>query len=190
MLAITLKRMSLLVVLAAQAACGGGTQEAAAPPAAAHDAIREVGGLTPAEVRDYRLTMEKVEAWHRAELDATSSFIKNPSLQPKDEHQEGTEPDQILKALEANPTIAAALRAQGLTAREATKLMLGMTHAGMAATLPAGTALPAEVTAENVEFIRAHRAELDRMRQETSTLQAQIPDEVAEAGDDDAIRPV
>lgn len=190
MLNTILKRMSVIAILGAQAACGG---EARAPEqaaaAAAHDAIREVGGLSPAEIRGYRLTMGKVEAWHRAELDATRAFIKNPSLQPRDDDQEGTDPEQILKAIEGNPTVSAALRAQGLTPREGVKLMLSMVHSAMAASMPAGTPLPDEVTPENVEFMRANRAELDRMRAETAALEEQIPDEVAGV-DDGTIQPV
>jgi hypothetical protein len=186
--------MSVIAALAAQAACGGearATEQAlpATTARAAHDAIRDVGGLSAAEIHGYRLTMAKVEAWHRAELDATRSFIKNPSLQPKDDEQEGTDPEQILKAIERNPTVSAALRAQGLTPREGVKLLLAMVHSGMAASLEPGADLPEEVTPENVEFMRAHRAELDRMRQETSALEEQIPDEVADA-DADAIQPV
>lgn len=194
MLDMILKRMSVIALLGAQAACGGEARapEQAAPAttaAAAHDAIREVGGLSPAEIRGYRLTMGKVEAWHRAELDAARAFIKNPSLQPRDEDQEGTDPQQILEAIERNPTVSSALRAQGLTPREGVKLLLAMVHSGMAASMPAGTPLPDEVTPENVEFMRANRAELDRMREETAALEEQIPDEVAGV-DDGAIQPV
>jgi hypothetical protein len=111
------KRMAAGVGLAALAACGGGKADAAraAGPearAAAHDVIAAVGALAPEEVHAYRLTLDRIRAYHRAWMAAERVFADDPSLRPPGGQ------DALLRIVERNPALVGTFRAEGLSPRE------------------------------------------------------------------------
>jgi hypothetical protein len=92
------------------------------------------------------------------------------ALEQADEDESGEEIqslDALAARLTADPRIAGALERAGLAAREAAVMQFALFQAGFAAEmLESGTIkeLPKQVSAENVRFYQAHKAEIEGLR--------------------------
>ncbi|HWK90324.1 MAG TPA: hypothetical protein VNP72_10020, partial [Longimicrobium sp.] len=185
---LSLRRIAIaLPVLVMLAACGGddtpaaetkagaattpapaaGTVGTAAAPQDAEPAAEPVasgGSITSDDLRRYRLSMDRIRRlqqaeaeWRRSggkaqENDESVDMGKNPTL--------ADAANQMMRQLEKDPKILAALRSAGLSARE---VAIHTMVAGGSAMAAGGMAQP-EIAPENVEFIKAHRAELEAMQ--------------------------
>lgn len=188
----SLKNISLVVALASAAACGDAKTETAqaapvTPQAAIAEAGRqmlaETGELTPQELGAYRLDMDRVRAWYRVQTELNAAFAKDPSLRPEDTESGENNHAEAIRRMESNPTVAAALRKEGLTGREAVTMMYALGFSAMASEMAPGTTLPEGVSAANVEFVRKHRAELERLNAAAEAeAAAGEPEEESEEG--------
>jgi hypothetical protein len=194
----TLKSLTLAATLISAAACGGDRGEAkqasaatpappaeasaapaatapaapaapaAATPAPAAPAQANTSELGPDEIVGYTLTMDKVRANHRADMEMARAFAANPSLKPKPDMSATSFEDAMLRAAQGSPTIMGALSKEGLTPRESMLISMSLMQATLAA-FPEeaqGVTLTARVKPENVALVRANKAELDRMQTE------------------------
>lgn len=131
------------------------------------------GAITKEEIRSYRLTMDKVRAFHSAQV----AWSKDTAAQAEakrhenDEDEPGTsaEPSaaesatELMRTLEKRPATLAAVRKTGFTPREAATLTMVLTYASLAVV---SNTPSAEVSAENVAFVRTNRAEIERMQKD------------------------
>lgn len=175
-------RILTAVLAAALAACGGGEggEDAAAEPrAGAAPAPAPAGGsISDAEVRDYRLTLPKVRQWHEATLTAVRLRARSP--EPERDDEDGSTPDGMLAVIEGSPSASAAVRQAGLSAREAAILTYALVNASAVLAMQEAGQTPSGVAASphQVEFVREHRDELERMHDEREALERQlVPDE-------------
>lgn len=154
----------------AQAAPAATTPAPAAPVAAAAPA--DTADLTEQEILGYTLTLDKVRAAHRSDLEVAKAFAANPALKPQPDMNASSFGAAMLQAAHGSPTILGALRKEGLTPRESMLISMSLMQSVIAA-FPEeaqGVTLTARVKPENVEFVRAHKAELDRMRAERAAV--------------------
>lgn len=175
------KRMGMVAALAVLAACGGEGAASSAGGAtgeqvAAAEAAVEAGSSIPAEeVRAYRLTGDRLTAFHRMQMAVARAYAADPSLRREDEDGPGSVADRMLANVQNDPTLRAAVAEAGLDPREATLLTLALTNASLGMQLETmGEPLPEEVSPEQVAFVKAHRAELERMTAERDALAEQI----------------
>ena len=147
---------------------GADTASAAGSSAAARDSRGGSGDITADEIRNYRLSMDRVRALHQAQL----ALAKDPAVhaeskaladeQDDDSSAEPTAAESatdVMKALEKRPAILAVIRKAGFTPREMAIHTMVLTYSALA--VAGGDAK--EVSQENVEFVVANLDELQRM---------------------------
>lgn len=147
------------------------TASAAGNPPAATQASS--GAITADEIRSYRLTMDKVRAFHTAQVawSKDSAAVAEAKSHENDEDEPSTsaEPSaaesatQLMRTLEKRPATLAAVRKSGFTPREAATLTMVLTYASLAVV---SNSPSTEVSAENVAFVRTNRAEIERMQKD------------------------
>jgi hypothetical protein len=154
------RRILSLAAVAAALVLGG------APPAAA-----QAGSSDDAQaIAGYTLSMDKLTAFRDATLDLKKAVEGDAEMaaraeawdQADDEHQTLTE---LAGRIESEPKLKAALASHGLTAREYMLVQLATVQAMMAESLLGmkQATLPAGVNPKNVEFVKAHKAELQEL---------------------------
>ncbi|HEX5973478.1 MAG TPA: hypothetical protein VFY85_16205 [Gemmatimonadaceae bacterium] len=131
--------------------------------------------LSPDEVviRNYVLTMPKVEAWASASIDIANAMKAMPASErarrkAEMEAQSQSEKDESIAGMAASlervPEIRRAFRKAGLTTREGMTLSLVLMQAVMydqiAATNP-DAKVPYNMNPVNVAFVRKNKAQLD-----------------------------
>lgn len=129
--------------------------------------------LTPDEVvlRNYVLTMPKVEAWATASIDFANAFKAMPASEKaarKAEMESQVQETETIAGMAASmervPEIRRAFRKAGLTTREGVTLSLVLMQAVMfdqiAATNP-DAKVPYNMNPTNVAFVRKNKAELE-----------------------------
>jgi hypothetical protein len=179
----SLWRSALLVTgtVVLVAACKGDApaRRHPAPGASASDAPATeapAGGSGEAdanEVRSYRLQMDKVQRFFDANLRLAAAAKGMDST----EGPELSDPNQSLDDMEAaiarHPQMSAAIRAAGLAPREYAVLSLAYLQAAMAGSIAEQQKLDdqtaakqMQANADNIRFVREHKAELERMQRE------------------------
>jgi hypothetical protein len=155
-------------------ACGGADREgggAAArtdsPPAAGAPAGPSAAPITDQELQSFRLTEDRLRAWHRVQLAAA----QRPDLRLQDDDDDdedvmnGAAATRLLERIGEQPQIASTIRGAGMEPREFVIVTFALAHGvvGHAVTL-AGQPVPPGTNPDNVEFVRQHEAEIRRMR--------------------------
>ena len=131
--------------------------------------------LTPDEVviRNYVLTMPKVEAWATASIDVANVFKAMPAserarrkaeMESQTDAQETESLADMAASMERVPEIRRAFRKAGLTTREGVTLSLVLMQAMMfdqiAATNP-DAKVPYNMNPANLAFVRKNKAQLE-----------------------------
>lgn len=152
------------------------TTDAAATTSAAATAQEDL-----ADVRDYRLTMRKIDQFHEAQR---NMFRAPADMTPAE--REGVNMsgdgnlDEMVENIESNRTINSAIRDAGLSAREYTMVTISLMTSAMAGSIlqmrpdDNQDSLAREMNAnmENIRFVRENQDEIARKQKE-------IADEVA-----------
>lgn len=164
------------VLVLALAACNkpAPTTDAAAPastvaPAATVEpAPAATVSQASAEDAGVELTMDKVEAWIAASKNLAAAEQADASL---DSAMNASEEDSVQYAsrLESTPKLRAAIEQAGMSARDyalvseslvASLMAVGAVEAGALKEIPEG------MNPRHIEFVRAHRAEIETMMQQ------------------------
>ena len=172
----------LLLALVPAAACDRGADagaESAGTAATRADVDAEV-----AEITGYRLRMDEVERWYQAQRNVYEAMRKNPALAEQLE-SDGDDPslDELEARFGAVPEVRRAIEAAGLEVRDFVVIVFTLAQAGVAnAAVEMGASRDSVlartgVEPANLDFVREHKAELERMRAEVEAL---APDETAE----------
>jgi hypothetical protein len=125
-----------------------------------------------AELRQYRLTMPKIRQMAAATLAFAKDVEGDAALQQKLKSDTDPEPRtlvDLVKRIDKEPRLAAAVKTAGLTSREYATVMLCYYPAMMAfSAKKAGaiTEIPKDILPDNVALIEANEAELMRLNQE------------------------
>ena len=122
--------------------------------------------LDDADVKNYRLTMDKVNRFYDAFREGT---IAAGNRAQSDTMSDVESIDQIVKEIEREPKLGAAIRRAGLSPREFVVAQFALMTAGMAAEVlkmqPTANvdslARELEIPAANIRFVREHRAEIE-----------------------------
>ncbi len=130
-------------------------------------------------MKAFRLTTENVRKAAAVTRRLSAEVAKDPALarsaEKRGEHADTL--DAKAKALESEPRIASALRAESISAREYVMVHLAALQAGMVAAMKAkGVQLDAAQIGEamnpaNVEFLETHRKEMDDLGRAQQDLQ-------------------
>lgn len=124
-----------------------------------------------ADVKDYRLTMDKVNRYYDAFREFT---IAAGNRAESDTLEDFESIDALVKEIEQEPKVVAAVRRAGLSVREYVVMSFSLMMAGMAnevlkvqpnANLDS-LAREMEIPAENLRFVREHQAEIERKANE------------------------
>lgn len=137
----------------------------AAAPAA--DATVAQAPADAGSIDTYELTMDNIHAMMKAQVALAAAEKADPTL---DSAMNISEEDdaQYVARLESTPKVRAAIEATGMSVRDyaytaqslvGTMMAVGAVEAGLV------KEIPAEVNPRNVEFVKAHRAELEKMMQ-------------------------
>ena len=139
------------------------------------------------EVKAYRLTMPKVNAYYAATKNLRKLAATDPkacsAVERDDENEGGSLNDQAKRIEAAYPKVIPLLKADGLTVREFLLLTGVQLQAGMAVYAKSAgmKQLPADVNPENVAFMEQHKKELDAMNVELK----KIPDPCKPSAEDE-----
>ncbi|HEU0016205.1 MAG TPA: hypothetical protein VFQ45_21175 [Longimicrobium sp.] len=153
-------------------------EQAATPPVAAPAPGPGFDGvITPGVIRAYRLSMDRVRKLHEAEMEWQRLGGKESQVDARSLGPDATLADAanlMLRHFDNDPKAVAAMQDAGLSTREAALHTTVFTQATLIA---AGAVPPSqEIAAENVEFVRANREELQRLtRERAQAIQAQRP---------------
>ena len=169
-----LSRLSFALVLVL-AACTkpAGTATPASPstvPAPATTATASDAGDAQApapaagdSIDNFELTMANVDAWMHAQKALGEAVKKDPSLDPGMNISEENDAQYVAR-LDASPAMKAAIESAGMSVHDyaytsqslvATLMAVGAVEAGQLKDMPEG------VNPRNVEFVKAHRAEIE-----------------------------
>ena len=135
------------------------------PAAVADSSATIVRDATSTDIRTYTLDMDKMRRYAAAAKALDEESKKNPSVVI--DVNLGNEPiSQSIATVERNDFVTAVLKRAGTTPREflmtmAAFLQAATTSAALDADPNART--PADQNTDNVEFVRAHRAEIDQL---------------------------
>jgi hypothetical protein len=163
-------------------ACGGADRDgdgagrdgdgapADSPPAADSPAgLASAAPITDQELQRFRLTEDRLRAWHRVQLAAA----QQPDLRLQDddvdaeEVMNGAAATRLLQRIGEQPQIASTIRGAGMEPREFVIVTFALAHGVVGhAVTQAGQPVPPGTNAQNVEFVRQHEAELRRMRED------------------------
>jgi len=166
-------RFPILVVTAALATGACSSKDATQDASTSASTAAEISATstssaepTETEISNYTLDMDKMTKWGNAIKYLTEAAEKNPTLVAalKTENNEST--SESIRKLEGNATARAALSRAGLSSRDyvwitTAWLQAAMTE-GIMSTTP-GAKMPEGQNPKNVEFIRTHRAEIQRI---------------------------
>jgi hypothetical protein len=135
---------------------------------------------TPDEeaLKAFRLTSENVRKAAAVARRLAGEVAKDPSLATSTQYtgKRAQTLDAKAKALEKDPRIASALRAESITAREYVMVQVTALQAGLIAAVKArGVEMdPADlreaINPANVEFVERHRTEMDELRRSQEEL--------------------
>ena len=115
----------------------------------------------------YDLTMDNVHAMMKAQVALAAAEKADPTLDSAMNISEETDAQYVAR-LESTPKVRAAIEAAGMSVHDyaytaqslvATMMAVGAVEAGQLKDIPDG------VNPRNVEFVKAHRAELEKMMQ-------------------------
>jgi hypothetical protein len=142
-------------------------------PAAAQDGW---SAADAAALKGYTLTMDKLQRANKVMIDYDRLEADRPDL---DDEGEGTQSiSGMVKRIEAVPEARTILGRHGLTARDYVMILFTSTQVAAAAYMEengqAATGLP--VSAAQVAFYKAHKAELDELSAQRKAASAE-PDE-------------
>ncbi|HEU4587474.1 MAG TPA: hypothetical protein VFS11_02430 [Gemmatimonadales bacterium] len=159
------------------AACNGDGPARRAAPSASEATRPEShasagsGGADLNEVRNYRLRMDKVERFFDANLRLAAAAKGMDSTEGPDLSDANQSLDEMEAAIARHPQMSAAIRAAGLSPREYAVLSLAYLQAAMAGSIAAqqqlddqAAAEQMQANAENIRFVREHKADLERMQ--------------------------
>jgi hypothetical protein len=175
---LELRRLSSALALSFLClACGGTNRDADdvsagtdSPPAAGAPAgLASAAPITDQELQRFRLSEDRLRAWHRVQLAAA----QQPDLRLQDEEEDdedvmnGAAATRLLQRIGEQPQIASTIRGAGMEPREFVIVTFALAHGvvGHAVTM-AGQPVPPGTNPENVEFVRQHEAEVRHMREE------------------------
>ena len=115
----------------------------------------------------YELTMDNVHAMMKAQVALAAAEKADPTLDSAMNISEENDAQYVAR-LESTPKVRAAIEAAGMSVRDyaytaqslvGTMMAVGAVEAGQLKEIPEG------VNPRNVEFVKAHRAELEKMMQ-------------------------
>jgi len=115
----------------------------------------------------YDLTMDNVHAMMKAQVALAAVEKADPTLDSAMNISEENDAQYVAR-LESTPKVRAAIEAAGMSVRDyaytaqslvGTMMAVGAVEAGLV------KEIPEEVNPRNVEFVKAHRAELEKMMQ-------------------------
>lgn len=168
---LRLARLSVLPMMLAIAACKG-KQSSADDGASAGSVVgaapQSAGGeVTAREIAMYPLDMEKMRRWANATKAMGVAFEKNPAAAAAmGRPAENETPSQQIARMEGSPLTMTVLRENGLSARDYVMILGSYLQASMVgAAMSANPAakLPDGQSPENVKFVQANKAELERL---------------------------
>jgi hypothetical protein len=147
--------------------------------------------LTPDEVvlRNYALTMPKVEAWATASIDLANTMKAMPAAEKARrkaelEAQEETEDKETIAGMAARmgriPEVRRAFRKSGLTSREAVTLSLALMQAVMFNQITAANPdakVPYNMNPANIAFVRKNKAQLEARMKAVQEASKEAEDE-------------
>ena len=131
-------------------------------PADTANAPAEAGSIDT-----YDLTMENVHAMMKAQVALAAAEKADPTLDAAMNISEENDAQYVAR-LESTPAIRAAIQAAGMSVHDyaytaqslvATMMAVGAVEAGQLKDIPEG------VNPRNVEFVKTHKAELEKMMQ-------------------------
>lgn len=117
-------------------------------------------------IHDFILTMDKVNQYAAVSKKLQASAAGDPVMAAEMKKVEETDIPNVEKAalIEKSPHTAVFLKANGVTAREFILIPMTVVTAGIAvAALDAKGKPPAFVNPVNIQFVRDHRAELEKL---------------------------
>ena len=179
-----LRRAALIAPLLLAAACASDADTAAdsagaAPAAAAAPAST---GDDAADITSFELTMERMDRYYAAQR-ALALRLKDMSPAERESFDVAADADDSLddmvRRYEASPTMAAALREAGMSAREFAVMTMSIVQSGMAAAVlqmrpeanQDSLMREMKVNPANVRFMRENEAAL---QQKQAELQAEL----------------
>jgi len=116
----------------------------------------------------YTLTMDTLNKVEHVYGDLAAAIKADPTLESKMDALEGNANDSLADMARRYQSVApfdAALRKEGLTAREYATFSMALLQAGMAAAAQKmGAKLPEGVNPANVKFVQDHEADLKKMQ--------------------------
>ena len=132
-------------------------------------AKRPANAATPDEaaVHDYTLSMEKVNSYAAVGKKLQEAAGGDPVMAAEMKKVEDTDVSNIEKAalIEKSPHTAAFLKANGMTARDFVLIPMTVLTAGIAVSAQdAKGKPPAFVNPANIQFVRDHRSELEKLQ--------------------------
>ncbi len=136
------------------------------------------------EIATYRLTMPVMRKMARVQENVYAMITSTPALRSKyaalnqatENEPEPNTLDEMVQRMERMPEMKRAITSAGLTTREYMTAMLSMVQAAMALSVTQMEGptrvkeLPSGVMADNVAFLKANKAELDRLTARTKEL--------------------
>jgi hypothetical protein len=141
--------------VAAPATTGSVSESSTAQPA--------TGTANAGSIDTFDLTMANIDAWMHAQKALGAAVKKDPSLDPAMNISEENDAQYVAR-LEASPAMKAAIESAGMSVHDyaytsqslvATLMAVGAVEAGQLKEIPEG------VNPRNVEFVKAHRAEIE-----------------------------
>ena len=166
----------------ALAACSGGDKPADDAPASTSSttpAAPRSAESDMADIASYRLSMDKMDAYYKAQRNLMAAFKKMTPAErdgAKMTMEEGGEDtlDEMAAKYERVPAVKTAIEGAGFSPREFTVMTMAMVQAGMAASViqmrpnDDADSLAREMKAnmDNIRFLQENEAELTRKQKE------------------------
>jgi hypothetical protein len=119
-----------------------------------------------AEVRAVTLTEAGFAKYVQATRNLATAQFETCAADDEADDAGATTVAQMAAKLDGVPAAKAAVQAAGLTSRQYVVFSLALMENGFAAYMPAGNKLPPGINPANVEFMRSHSAEMDRLGDE------------------------
>jgi hypothetical protein len=157
---------------------------------AAQSAKHAAKGADPDEsaIHDFILTMDKVNQYAAVSKTLQASAAGDPVMAAEMKKVEETDVPNVERAalIEKSPHTAASLKANGITAREFVLIPMTVVTAAIAvAALDAKGKPPAFVNPVNIQFVRNHRAELEKLELSGSSNSRDENSDVKDSEDKD-----
>lgn len=146
---------------------GDAAAAAPAPPASTPPAPAGGGSVTPEEIRAHRLSLDRLRAIYQAELEwkrAGGQMDEETDTEAGDDMSAAAGANGVLRQIQSQPALVAALRRAGVSPRQAAVEMMVFGVASIAAASGHPT-YTSQVAPENIEFVRTHKAELARLEE-------------------------